>query len=138
MPPVQTQPTSYSQRLPNAARIDQAFASVVRRQFDRLEDHVPTLQEVAKALAMSERTLRRHLRALDTSYSQILEDVRRESAEIALLHSSLTVDQIAGMLGYSETANFRHAFRRWFGMSPRTFRQRAQAHRRQEVESRAA
>src|SRR5512146_2476380 len=81
-----------------AARGDQGFLGCVRRQFEHLEDHVPTLREVARALGLSERTLRRRLRALGTSYSEILQKVRRESAEMALIHSSLSVEQIAAML----------------------------------------
>lgn len=114
------------------------FVDSVRRQFDRLEDHVPSLQEVAGRLAVSERTLRRRLRAHDTSYTEILQQVRQDSAARALLCSSLTVDEIAAMLGYTETANFRHAFRRWFGYPPQTFRLRAHARSLEAVAARAA
>lgn len=108
-------------RLRPAAR-DGDLAREVRRQFEALSDHVPTLGEVARRLAVSERTLRRRLQSQDTSYSELLQEVRRERAETALVQSNLTVDEIAARLGYTETTNFRHAFRRWLGVSPHAFR----------------
>lgn len=110
----------------------------VRRHFEHLEDHVPTLSEVASALGLSDRTLRRRLKSLATSYSEVLQEVRRDSAEAALIHSDLSVDQIASMLGYSETTNFRHAFRRWVGSSPNAFRHGVMAERGMDLTSRAA
>ena len=98
------------------------MAREVRPQFEALSDHVPTLGEIARSLAVSERTLRRRLQAQDTSYSELLQEVRREHAETALAQSNLTVDEIAARLGYTETTNFRHAFRRWLGVSPHAFR----------------
>lgn len=115
-----------------------AFVSRVRKQFADLDAHVPTLAEVARALAVSERTLRRRLREYGTSYSELLQEVRRNSALTALVYSSLTVDQIAAQLGYTETTNFRHAFRRWLGDSPHAFRQRARSCTHDRTDSRAA
>jgi AraC-like DNA-binding protein len=82
----------------------------------------PTLQELAEALCMSQRTLRRRLDALGTSYNQILEDVRRELAIRYLSTTPWTTEQIAQSLGYSDSANFRQAFKRWTGKSPRDYR----------------
>lgn len=80
------------------------------------------MQEVATCLAMSERSLRRRLRTLGTSYTQILGDVRAEAATAFLSDPTARLDGIAECLGYTEAANFRHAFRRWMGCSPTDFR----------------
>jgi len=109
------------------SQTDDVFLRRVRCQFAWLEHHVPTLNEVARSLAVSERTLRRHLRSLDTSYSGILRQVRQELSQQALIYSDLTIDQIAASLGYSEATNFRHAFRRWVGCSPQVFRAQARS-----------
>lgn len=82
----------------------------------------PTLPELANRLCVSQRTLRRRLVALDTSYNQILEDVRKELAVRYLTSTQYTTETIAELIGYSEAANFRHAFKRWTGTSPREFR----------------
>jgi AraC-like DNA-binding protein len=86
-------------------------------------EHGPaSLGDIANRLALSERTLRRRLRALGTSYNKILQDVRSLTAKEWLRDSDLTMQSIAWRLGYSETANFRHAFKRWTGQSPQAFR----------------
>jgi len=94
----------------------------VRRQITDLTCGAPALSEIAGRLAMSERTLRRRLQDLGTSYTAIIEDIRFESAKELLMLGTLTIEQIAERLGYTETANFRHAFRRWAGCSPQAFR----------------
>lgn len=85
-------------------------------------DCPPTLMEVAEELCVSQRTLRRRLVELNTSYNQILEDVRKAIAIRYLTTTHLTTEAIAQLIGYSEAANFRHAFKRWTGASPTHFR----------------
>jgi AraC-like DNA-binding protein len=87
-----------------------------------LEHGPASLGDIANRLALSERTLRRHLRALGTSYNKILRDVRSSTAQEWLRDGTLTIESIAWRLGYTETANFRHAFKRWTGQSPQAFR----------------
>lgn len=87
-----------------------------------LEDGAPTFASVAAKLAVSHRTLRRRLRAEGTSYSKLLALVRLEAARRCLADDSLTIDQIAYQLGYTEPTNFRHAFRRWTGRAPGAYR----------------
>jgi AraC-like DNA-binding protein len=95
-------------------------------------EHGPaSLGDIANRLALSERTLRRRLRALGTSYNEILQAVRSSAAKEWLRDGHLTMESIAWRLGYTETANFRHAFKRWTGQSPQAFR-------RQLHEARAA
>ena len=92
-----------------------------------LEHGPASLGDIANRLALSERTLRRRLRVLGTSYNKILQDVRSLTAKEWLRDSNLTMESIAWRLGYTETANFRHAFKRWTGQSPQAFRR--QLHR---------
>lgn len=99
------------------------LAARIQRHLHELDSHVPTLREVASALAMSPRTLRRRLKAEGASYSGILRNERVHLAAGWLKETSLTVDIIAERLGYTEVTNFRRAFRRWVGCSPHAFRQ---------------
>jgi len=69
-------------------------------------------------MAMSSRTLHRKLDGLGTSFRRIQDDVRKNLALDYLKNTSMNVDQIAGRLGYSETTNFRRAFKQWTGDVP--------------------
>jgi AraC-like DNA-binding protein len=62
------------------------------------------------------------LQQAGTSYLTLVEQIRRRRAEEYLLHTDRSVDDIAGLLGYSDPSNFGRAFRRWYGESPRQFR----------------
>ena len=85
----------------------------------------PGLAEVAASQHVSPRTLIRRLERGNTSYQQILDDVRRTLAQDFLLNSAMTVASISWRLGYQDPSNFGRAFRRWYGMSPRQFRESA-------------
>jgi AraC-like DNA-binding protein len=79
-------------------------------------------EEVAKNLNMSARTLRRKLREENTSFRQLVDELRRDFALRYLRDTDLTVEDIAETLGFSDAANFRHAFRRWTNTAPHEFR----------------
>ncbi|MAA74755.1 MAG: AraC family transcriptional regulator [Salinisphaeraceae bacterium] len=83
---------------------------------------VSGIEEVAASLSISTRSLRRKLEAEGNSYRQIVEAERRQLAEQFLCSSQVTLDEMAIHLGYSDTASFTRAFRRWFGMSPGAYR----------------
>ncbi|MCP2251286.1 AraC-type DNA-binding protein [Prauserella aidingensis] len=82
------------------------------------------MTRIAAALSMTERTLRRRLAAEGVNYRDLVDEVRRGQAEELLADETLTVEQIAHRLGYSEPSSFLHAFARWHGMPPREFRRR--------------
>jgi AraC-like DNA-binding protein len=88
-----------------------------------------SLEDVASHFDIPERTLRRKLRGEGTSFRGILDQLRAEVATKYLRDTQMTVDDIATALGFSETANFRHAFHRWKRASPRAFRQTLQDER---------
>jgi AraC-like DNA-binding protein len=94
----------------------------VRDALANLQDGVPSLCAIARRMGVSERTLRRRLKSGGTSYNTILREMRAAVAKNVLLDRMVTVDRIATQLGYSETANFRHAFKRWTGHSPQSYR----------------
>jgi AraC-like DNA-binding protein len=79
-------------------------------------------EAVATNLNMSARTLRRKLREENTSFRQLVDGLRRDFALRYLRDTDLTVGDIAEALGFSDAANFRHAFRRWTNTAPHEFR----------------
>lgn len=78
--------------------------------------------EMARAVAMSEATLRRHLREEGVSFQEILIDVRMSHALALLQVTDLPVGQIALEVGYDSASRFAVRFRRRFGMSPSVVR----------------
>jgi AraC-like DNA-binding protein len=82
----------------------------------------PDLEKVSKLLHMSSRTLKRKLQEHGTSFHQLLEDARRAESIRLLRTTSLTVEQIAERLGYSDPSNFCRAFRKWTAATPNGFR----------------
>jgi AraC-like DNA-binding protein len=84
-----------------------------------------SLQEVARDLGTSVRTLRRRLADQGASYRQLTDELRRDVAIGYLRETDLTVEDIAYALGFSDAANFRQAFRRWTSATPQQFRRRA-------------
>jgi AraC-like DNA-binding protein len=87
------------------------------------------LCNIAAHLGMHPRTLQRGLEQDNTTFEDLLDDVRRGQALSYLTQSSLTIGQIATMLGYSQQSCLSRASRRWFADSPRAIRRHAQNHR---------
>lgn len=73
---------------------------------------------IGKQLGMSERSLRRYLAQEGTSFGEVLDDLRSRLARRYLQDGSVSLQQIAWLLGYSELAAFNHAFKRWTGTTP--------------------
>jgi AraC-like DNA-binding protein len=80
-----------------------------------------TLEEVSRALHMSERTLKRRLAAQGTSFTSVLDDARCERAMVWLREDTSSHADIAERLGYADASAFSRAFRRWTGMTPAAF-----------------
>lgn len=86
-----------------------------------------TLEEVARALHMSERTLKRRLATQGTSFTSVLDDARCERAMVWLREDKLSHADIAERLGYADASAFSRAFRRWTGMTPAAFQRQGRA-----------
>ena len=99
-------------------------SSVRRALIEQMPWRFAGIESVAKELSMHPRTLRRRLEAEGTNYRDILADVRRGLAIEYLRKTRMTTEEIASRLGYSEAANFRHAFARWTGKTPLDYRAR--------------
>ena len=82
----------------------------------------PDIDFVAEKLGMSTRTLRRRLKEEDSNFRALLDEIRFGLAKEYLAQTNLPMEEICGLLGYSEPGNFSHAFRRWNGQSPRDWR----------------
>ena len=98
------------------------FVRQVRGLIFREGEGFRSVEAVAADLCMSERTLKRQLAQEGTTFSDILEDLRRQKAVLLLESEQSSIDRIAEQLGYSDVANFNRAFKRWTGTTPGQYR----------------
>jgi AraC-like DNA-binding protein len=117
---LESQADTILSRLP--ARSGLAF-EVQRALTARVAGGDTRIGAVARELAMSGRTLQRRLAAEGVSYQELLEDARKEAAGRYMSESTLAIGEIAYLVGYSEPAPFHRAFKRWYGVTPESFRQ---------------
>jgi AraC-like DNA-binding protein len=61
------------------------------------------------------------------TFSEVLNDLRRDLAAQYLADHALSISQIAWLLGYQEVSAFTNAFKRWTGRTPRDARTRHQS-----------
>ncbi|MCK0155349.1 AraC family transcriptional regulator [Alcanivorax sp. S6407] len=84
-----------------------------------------SLQDVSRVFGMAPRTLQEHLSSSETSFKVIKDQVRSDLALKYLQQSSLSLSEIADILGYGALSSFSHSFRRWHGCSASAFRRQA-------------
>lgn len=95
-----------------------SMAARVRRLMLEQQNGFPSLQMVARLFHLTPRTLHRRLIEEETSFKLVLEEVRHMLALEHLKSGRLSIQEIAFLLGYSDVANFRRAFKRWEGVAP--------------------
>ena len=107
-------------------RVRAGLSGRIRDRLLAQPGRLPDMEQLANELHMTTRTLRRRLLEENSSYRQLLEEVRQALAEELLATGALTLEEIAERLGYGEVSNFMHAFKRWKGVTPRQYRMAAQ------------
>lgn len=101
---------------------DDALTARVRSLLVQSDDRLPTLEEVASALHVSTRTLKRRLQEEGRNFRALVDHVLEMRATQMLQEEGLSVSEVAFRLGYNDVSNFSRAFRRWTGQSPSDFR----------------
>lgn len=101
--------------LPDSDAFDRALQQVMLKL---LPEGVVTLPRAAEILFVSVRTLQRRLDARGISWQSLLDRTREQLARQYLADRSLTLGDIALLLGFSEQSAFNRAFRRWTGQTP--------------------
>ncbi|MGY5450304.1 helix-turn-helix domain-containing protein [Agarivorans sp. MS3-6] len=82
-----------------------------------------SINDVAKKMGLSTRTLQRRLRDKQLNFSQLIEDEKKTLALNLLADTPMPIASIALRLGYDDPSNFHRSFRRWFRFTPSFFRQ---------------
>ncbi|CAB3769074.1 AraC family transcriptional regulator [Paraburkholderia humisilvae] len=83
-----------------------------------------SIELVAKQLNLTVRTLQRQLDSSETSFSELIEEVRRDLAVRYLLNPRYPIGRVATLLGYGHQGSFTAWFQARFGMTPRDWRAR--------------
>lgn len=104
--------------------------ATTRSLLDRLSETIetelargtPQIEEVAKSLGVSVRTLQRRLAEQNSSFLREIERVRELAARQYVKQDTLNFGEIAARLGYADTSAFNRAFKRWTGRTPTEFR----------------
>lgn len=85
-------------------------------------DDIPSLEEVARVLLLTKRTLMRRLKDEGASFQQIKDQIRCDRAIYYLSSNTASVSEIATKVGFTDASVFTRAFKSWTGISPRKFR----------------
>ncbi|MCC2658938.1 MAG: hypothetical protein K0Q76_4046 [Panacagrimonas sp.] len=88
----------------------------------RNDGFAPGLDEVAARLHCSPRTLIRRLKALNTSYHEVVDKVKKQRACELLGNEHLRISDIADALGYGDAGGFVRSFKRCLGVTPGRYR----------------
>jgi len=98
--------------------VEQVRESIVRR----MRGQRPSIEAVARDLCVSSRTLQRRLEGAGTTYQQLLDNVRLDTARRLLANTDLDAGEIAFLLGFEELNSFTRAFHTWVGAPPMRWR----------------
>jgi len=128
------------ERTPEVAEQFEAYASALIRRMTSQSDIVERVREaiaeglltgaakegtVARDMAMTVRTMHRHLVEAGTSFREIRDELLRRRAEQLLRERRVPIGEVSYLLGYAEPSNFHRAFRRWTGLTPTEWREQA-------------
>lgn len=105
--------------LPNdffANRLKQLLTDMLKRQ------ELPSLDNIAKHMNTSTRTLQRRLNDQEIKFQELLASVKLDLFNVYIKNEALTLFDIALLLGYSEQSAFTRAVKRWTGDLPKNFR----------------
>ena len=101
-----------------------SFSEIVRNTILQLvKPSFPTLEQVARQLNMSSRSLQRKVREEGRSFRDLANDLRQEFAHNYLQDASLSISEIAFLLDYADASAFVRSFKKWTGKTPGIYRE---------------
>ena len=106
------------QRLNKRFSIQEQIVTLLKKY----QPEIPSQELVAERLNLSQSSLYRKLKDANTSYQKIIDDFRRQQALTYLNDTDLPIYTIAENLGFSDASNFRRAFKKWTGLTPKELR----------------
>ncbi|TDO96496.1 AraC family transcriptional regulator [Marinomonas balearica] len=106
---------------PGDISVSSDLRSLLSKSF---EAGFPTIDDAAKSLHMSRRTLIRKLDKEATSYQEVKDRMRMDRACFWLAQKGVSIHIVAEKVGFSDAAVFSRAFRKWLGCTPSEYRDR--------------
>jgi AraC-like DNA-binding protein len=82
----------------------------------------PSLREAADLAGTSVRSLQRELARAGSSYRDVLQRAKLDTARELLEQPEVRILEVAFETGFSDPAHFTHFFRRLAGVTPRQYR----------------
>lgn len=82
------------------------------------------VEELARCLCMSSRTLQRRLNEEGVSFIKLKNQIRFKMAVSALKSGNMSIEEISEEIGFSDRHSFTNAFKRQFGITPLAFRKK--------------
>jgi AraC-like DNA-binding protein len=110
-----------AQRIPHVAP---GFTKDVQKTIAGVLPESASADIVARALHVSVRTLQRRLVNTGTTFREIADSVRAQLAQAYLVDRTVSIAEVAFLLGFSDQTSFQRAFRRWTGEPPGRWRGR--------------
>jgi len=95
------------------------FTKLVETQ---IKSGIEGIENASRQTGLSVSTIQRRLRNMNTSYKEIVEQVRFAHAQKLLTDTQLSIAEVAGQLSYKHQANFARAFKKLSGVSPGEYR----------------
>ncbi len=99
-----------------------SWTTQVRHILRRKLLDMPELNDIAASLDIHPQTLRRRLSAEGTTFKDLKNQVRRDTALHFLGKQGLSIEEIAHRAGFSESSAFIRAFKGWTGVTPYSYR----------------
>lgn len=88
---------------------------------ERIPGGMPDIDQTARRLHTSTRTLQRKLREERLSFTGLVDRARRSLVVEFLGNSRFSLGEISYLLGFADLSTFYRAFRRWMGTTPSAY-----------------
>lgn len=101
---------------------DDIVGNVINSIIEMLPAGNTSEERIAQKLHLTSRTMQRKLKQEGQSFKKLLNETRENLANNHIKNSSLSLTEIAYLLGFSDQANFTRAYKRWTGLAPSAHR----------------
>jgi AraC-like DNA-binding protein len=114
---------NHADQMIRALKLEYTFSETVSHAIiKKFAGTTPRIQEIARSLGLSIRSLQLQLSKEDTTFKDLLTVIRKNMAEGYLKNPQLSISDISYALGFSEPVSFHIAFKKWTGQTPGGFR----------------